>query len=179
MSRRAMTGKLIASVIVGGLLLAPWVALEAAEESPAQAQAAPKAAESGALQAPPAAPPAPSIYEDTHYTGSLRRDPFKSLLILRQTERDVSKLPPIQQVELQSFKVVGVIMDAKTGNRAMVLTPGNKSYVVKQGDVVGRNEGEVISIDGQGITVKEKFVDFMNRETFVTTVIKASEKQSK
>jgi type IV pilus assembly protein PilP len=190
MSRRAKTVKLSAFLIAGGLLLVSQAALGAAEKSTAQpppaatpTQATAKPAEAAPPQGLPAAAPVavqpPSIYEDTHYTGSLRRDPFKSLLILRQTERDVSKLPPIQQIELQSFKVVGIIMDAKKGNRAMVLAPDNRSYVISKGTIVGRNEGEVISIDGQGITVKEKFVDFMNRETFVTTVIKASEKQSK
>jgi type IV pilus assembly protein PilP len=187
MSRRAKTVQLSAFLIAGGLLLASQAALGAAEKPAAQppppAQATSKPAEAAPPQGQPAAAPVavqpPSIYEDTHYTGSLRRDPFKSLLILRQTERDVSKLPPIQQIELQSFKVVGIIMDAKKGNRAMVLAPDNRSYVISKGTIVGRNEGEVISIDGQGITVKEKFVDFMNRETFVTTVIKASEKQSK
>ena len=105
-----------------------------------------------------------------------RRDPFKSLLVLQEKQKDTSKLPPIQQVDLTSFKVVGLIMDESSGNRAMIKAPDGKSYVIQKGDIVGKNEGEVLSINFDGITVKEKFLDYLDNETTVTTVLKVTEK---
>ena len=124
-----------------------------------------------AAQAPAAAP------EDFHYGGALRRDPFKSLLVLQEKKRDVSMLPPIQQVDLQTFKVVGVIQDQMAGNRAMVQGPDGKTYVIKKGDIIGKNEGEIMDISLSGISVRERFLDFMNKETIVNTVLRVSEKQ--
>ncbi len=118
------------------------------------------------------APAAP----DFHYDPTGRRDPFKSLLILQEKKRDVSMLPPIQQLELPAVKVTGLILDTVSGNRAMVKGGDNKTYVIKKGDIIGKNEGEVVSIDANGVTVKEKFVDYMNKETTTTTVLKV-EKQ--
>ncbi len=119
---------------------------------------------------------APKSEEEFHYLPAGRRDPFKSLLVLQEKKKDVSMLPPIQQVDIQSFKVVGIIIDRVTGNRAMLQGPDGKSYVIKKGDIVGKNEGEVVSIDFNGLTVRERYLDFMNKETIVTTVLKVSEK---
>lgn len=118
-----------------------------------------------------------SSEETFHYQGGNRRDPFKSLLVLQEKKRDVSMLPPIQQADLKSFTVVGLISDDKYGNRAMVRGPDGKTYIVKKGDIIGKNEGKVVSIDLEGVSVLETFLDFMNRETVLTTVLKVEEKQ--
>jgi type IV pilus assembly protein PilP len=147
----------------------------------------PPASSPAATPGPVPAAPAPAVQagqnpsapvdSDFRYDPTGRRDPFKSLLVLQEKKRDVSMLPPVQQIELISFKVVGTIIDAAGGNRAMLIAPDGKTYVVKKGDVIGKNEGEVISITVAGITVKEKFLDYMNKETFVTTVLKAVDKR--
>ncbi len=169
-----------------GVVLTALIAVSlAAPVLGAKAPAAKPAPEKApvAIQAAPATPPnAPAssdlpVSEEFHYNGAGRRDPFKSLLILQEKKKDVSMLPPIQQVDLSTFKVVGIIMDNISGNRAMVRAPDSKTYVVKKGDIIGKNEGEVVSIDFQGITVKEKFLDFMNKETATTTVLKVTDKQ--
>jgi Tfp pilus assembly protein PilP len=119
--------------------------------------------------------PATGREGDFSYKSLGRRDPFKSLLVLQEKKKDTSKLPPIQQVDLTSFKVVGLIMDEASGNRAMVKAPDGISYVIKKGDIIGKNEGEVLSISFDGITVREKFLDYLDNETTVTTVLKVSE----
>jgi Tfp pilus assembly protein PilP len=141
---------------------------------------APPAATAPAAPSAPTAPtvaPAGTSEEEFHYVGTGRRDPFKSLLVLQEKKKDYSKLPPIQQVDLQVLKVLGVVMDQKGSNRAMIQTPDGKTYVIKKGDIIGKNEGEVVSIGLDGITIREQFLDFMKKETVVTTVLKVSEKQ--
>ena len=108
-----------------------------------------------------------------HYDSSGRRDPFKSLLTLEKKQRDITQLPPIQQFDLESVKVVGIIADPGRGTRAMVRAPSGQTFVVHVGTVIGKNEGEVVEITLQGIRILEKFLDFMNRETRKETFLKS------
>ena len=45
--------------------------------------------------------------ESFHYDPAGRRDPFKSLLDLQSKAKDVSMLPPIQQLDLNEIKIIG------------------------------------------------------------------------
>jgi len=108
-----------------------------------------------------------------HYDATARRDPFKSLLQLEKKQRDITQLPPIQQFDLESVMVVGVIVDPLRGTQAMVRAPSGQTFVVRVGTVMGKNEGEVVEITLQGIRIVEKFLDFMNRETRKETFLKS------
>ena len=107
------------------------------------------------------------------YDPTGRRDPFKSLLQLEKKQRDLSQLPPIQQFDLESVKVVGIVVDPQRGAQAMVRAPSGQTFVVRVGTVIGKNEGEVVEITLQGIRIVEKFLDFMNRETRKETFLKS------
>jgi len=107
------------------------------------------------------------------YDATGRRDPFKSLLELEKKQRDISLLPPIQQVDLELFKVIGVVVDPVSGAQAMVRGPNNQTFVVRVGTIIGKNEGEILEISLNGIRVLEKFLDFMNRETRKETFLKS------
>jgi type IV pilus assembly protein PilP len=130
-----------------------------------------------AAAAVPAPAPVPGVLlvpgSEFRYDSTGRRDPFKSLLQLEKKQRDVTQLPPIQQFELESVKVVGVVVDRVRGTQAMVKTPNNQTFVVKVGTIMGKNEGEVVEITLQGIRVVEKYLDFMNRETRKETFLKS------
>jgi hypothetical protein len=130
----------------------------------AAAPAAPQPAATGELLVPGS---------EFRYDATGRRDPFKSLLELEKKQRDVSLLPPIQQVDLEAFKVVGVVVDPVSGAQAMVRGPNNQTFVVRVGTIIGKNEGEVLEITLSGIRVLEKYLDFMNRETRKETFLKS------
>jgi type IV pilus assembly protein PilP len=70
-------------------------------------------------------------------------------------------------------KVVGIIVDKTSGAQAMVRAPNGQTFVVRVGTIMGKNEGEVVEITLKGITVVEKFLDFMNRETRKETFLKS------
>ena len=131
-------------------------------------------------QEPPKADPGEAVEEGEgafHYIPMGRRDPFKSLMIQKEIKKDYTRLPPIQQTELKSFKVLGIIMDEERGHKAMVKAPDGKTYVLKKGNIIGKNEGEVVSIDLNGITVEEKFLDYMDAKTTVPYVMTVSDKK--
>jgi Tfp pilus assembly protein PilP len=54
-----------------------------------------------------------------------------------------------------------------------MIKAGGRSFVVKKGMVVGRNEGEVTEVTLKGVRIVEKFVDFMGKETLKETYIKS------
>ncbi len=110
---------------------------------------------------------------DFRYDPTGRRDPFKSLLQLENKQRDISQLPPIQQFDVETAKVVGIVIDPARGAQAMIRAPSGQTFVVRQGTIMGKNEGEVIEITLQGIRIVEKFLDFMNRETRKETFLKS------
>lgn len=95
------------------------------------------------------------------YDPSARRDPFVPLI---ETKKPVitsdEPLTPLQQVELGELRLVGVIT-GKGDPMAMVSAPGGKSYILKKGVKVGRNNGVVIGVDAEGVSVREKYYDFV------------------
>lgn len=90
-----------------------------------------------------------------------RRDPFVPLI---ETKKPVvvldEPLTPLQQVELAQLRLVGVIV-GKGEPMAMVNAPGGKSYILKKGVKVGSNNGVVVGVDAEGVSVQEKYYDFV------------------
>ena len=95
-----------------------------------------------------------------------RKDPFKPFVApqaqvaksaapLSTTSKD---LLPIQSYEVNKFKVVGIIVGLKE-NRALVVDPAGKGYVVKQGMLIGSNDGHISRITATSIEVAESYKD--------------------
>ena len=143
----------------GGAIAAP-----AAAPQPAVVSANPVAPRPGELLVPSS---------EFRYDSTGRRDPFKSLLELEKKQRDITQLPPIQQFDIETAKVVGVVVDPGRVTQAMVRAPSGQTFVVRVGTIMGKNEGEVVEITLQGIRITEKFLDFMNRETRKETFLKS------
>lgn len=163
-------------------------AAASAEQAAAQSSAPPASAAPASTGAPVPAGQPPAVTSgqpaltpagllvpgsEFRYDPTGRRDPFKSLLQLEKKQRDVSQLPPIQQFELDTVKVVGIVVDVVRGAQGMIRAPSGQTFVVRKGTIVGKNEGEVVEITLQGIRIVEKFLDFMNRETRKETFLKS------
>ena len=93
-----------------------------------------------------------------------RKDPFKSLLSLQgqvakpaASTRTKNSLP-IQSYDLSKFKVAGIIVGL-VENRALVVDPVGKGYVVKQGMLIGDNDGRISKITATTIEVIENYSD--------------------
>ena len=162
---------LLAAVAVGQVM--------AQEAAPAPAVPAEAPAEEKAVMETEQKRSVAEVLEDEnfHYNSAGRRDPFKSLLTLQEKKKDVSLLPPIQQLELEKIKITGIVLDEREGPRAMIKAANGRTFIVKKGTVIGKNEGEVIEVSLQGFRVVEKYVDFMGKETLKEVFVKARPKR--
>jgi type IV pilus assembly protein PilP len=133
------------------------------EEAPAPPPAAPKkvAAPPPREVAPPSAsetqtPPPPRYV----YDPSGRRDPFEPLTMVKKpiAQKNVP-LTPLEKFDLAQLRLIGVIL-GKGEPRAMVVAPDGKSYILKKGVKVGKNDGRVVGIKPDAVLVEERYYDF-------------------
>jgi len=101
---------------------------------------------------------------------STKKDPFKPYISVKTaTTAELAKqkqamrpLLPIHSFDISQFRLIGTVADPK-GNKAMVVDPAGKGYVVKAGMTIGKNEGKISRIDTTGIDVVEQFRDDTNK----------------
>lgn len=94
-----------------------------------------------------------------------RTDPFRPSIAAPEPvpqakqERVVKRegdLLPIQSFDVSKFKVVGIIAGLKE-NKALVVDPAGKGYVVQAGMVLGSNQGRISRITPNGVEILEVF----------------------
>jgi type IV pilus assembly protein PilP len=98
---------------------------------------------------------------------SKKKDPFrpfispatatKSATVTTKAYKKRSELP-IHSYDVSQFKVIGIITGLRE-NRAMIVDPTGKSYVIKVGMTVGLNEGRVTRINPASVEITEQFSD--------------------
>ena len=101
---------------------------------------------------------------------SAKKDPFKPYISVKtatptdlsKLKRDLKPLLPIHSFDVSQFRLIGTVADSK-GNKAMVVDPTGKGYVLKVGMTIGKNEGKIIRIDTSGVDVVEQFHDDNNK----------------
>ena len=151
------------------------------EEPPAPA-AVPKPA-----QPAPAPKPAPPVQQQlssaVKVSGALsfRKDPFKPVIVPATPAPAASAaasgvspaadLLPIQSFEVSKFKVAGIIAGMRE-NRALLIDPNGKGYVVQVGMQVGNANGRVTRITPSSVEVVEKGAGRGKGRTIVLTLAK-------
>ncbi|MBN2645150.1 MAG: pilus assembly protein PilP [Desulfuromonadaceae bacterium] len=94
------------------------------------------------------------------YQAQDRRDPFTSLLTIRETVQEEDEpLTPLQTFGLQELRLIAIIL-GKNEPTAMVVAPDKKAYTLTIGVKVGRNNGVVKDITATEIIVEERYRDF-------------------
>lgn len=95
-----------------------------------------------------------------------KKDPFKPYVTVKAAssadKRSTRSLLPIHSFDVSQFRLIGIVTDSK-GNKAMVVDPAHKGYVLKVGMTIGKNEGKVVRIDTAGVDVLEQFRDENNK----------------
>jgi type IV pilus assembly protein PilP len=95
-----------------------------------------------------------------HYIAEDRRDPFTSLVEIREPlQEEQEPETPLQTFGLKELKLIAVVI-GKGEPRAMVIAPDNKAYILTAGVKVGRNRGVVRQILNEEIIVEEQYRDF-------------------
>lgn len=110
-----------------------------------------------ATSTPESVPPEPPKYV---YSPMGRRDPFMNpLKNLEAPIQNEASLTPLQKVDLGQLRVVGIIL-GRGEPAAMVIGPSGKSFILRKGVKVGKNNGVVIGITADSIKIREKYIDF-------------------
>lgn len=100
-----------------------------------------------------------------------KKDPFKPLITPPEAAAPKAPLPgkarivdalPIQSHEVSQFTVTGIIAGLRE-NKALVVDPTGKGYVVKQGMMIGNNEGRISRITASSVEVIERNQDSKKR----------------
>jgi type IV pilus assembly protein PilP len=127
------------------------VAAPAANKPPVQKQ----------MSSPRLTPPATGVSFD--FTN--RRDPFKPFIQAPaaqaapgKTVRKLKDLLPIQSFDTEKFRVTGIITGIRE-NSALVLDPNGKGYVVREGMLIGSNDGKIKRITNSTVEIEEIFRD--------------------
>jgi len=155
-----------------------------------------KAQAPAAAHAPQSKPaPAPVVQKQLSSAQALpsqpdfshRTDPFKPYAPVaapapaqskeqQAPSRPAADLLPIQSFEVSRFKVAGIIAGLKE-NRALILDPNGKGYVVQQGMLLGNNEGRISRITASGVEVTESYKDEKGRSRKRTIVLTLAKKR--
>jgi type IV pilus assembly protein PilP len=98
-----------------------------------------------------------------------KRDPFKPYVQAPvapaapgKPARKMKDLLPIQTFDTEKFKVTGIITGIRE-NSALILDPSGKGYVVREGMLVGSNDGKIRRITNSTVEVEEVFRDDSGR----------------
>src|SRR5207245_3052060 len=95
--------------------------------------------------APGAPPPPVENAEAYSYDPKSRRDPFQSLTKVIKSASLQSQMPPLQRVQISDMKLLG-IMWGGYGYHGLIQTPAGKGYTVKEGMLLGANNGVIRTI---------------------------------
>jgi type IV pilus assembly protein PilP len=134
------------------------------------AKEAPKPAASTVTPPIAAVAPASSVAEGYTYDPKSRRDPFQSLTRLVKIDRTRMELPPLQRVQLSDLKLMGIIWGGY-GYFGLVRTPDGKGYTVKEGMLMGTNNGVISAITDKTVTVSEPSIDIAGNKSTKDVVI--------
>ena len=115
--------------------------------------------------------------DDYHYNPFGRRDPFYSKLWEDKKELQPNKkLIGVQRYDLSELKLVGIVWGA-LGRKGVVETPEGKSYLVKDGTPIGKDNGMVKAITNQEVVIQEFETDYLGNRIEKITVMKIEHKE--
>jgi type IV pilus assembly protein PilP len=106
-----------------------------------------------------------SSEQDYFYDPRGKRDPFRSFRFVdAETDEDKRDFGPLGDFELGQLELSAVIWDA-TNPRALILDPGGRAYIVREGSPIGKNSGQVIHIGDNLVLVKETYENYAGERT--------------
>lgn len=113
------------------------------------------------------------------YTPEGKLDPFEPLFKKERVSLAVGKkkikrrkpLTPLERINLSQLTLVGIIQ-APSGNRALVQESSGKGYIVKKGTYIGTNSGKIVQILKDRIIVEEESVDILGKVSVIKKPIK-------
>ena len=113
------------------------------------------------------------------YNPEGKLDPFEPLFRKESASLPVGKkkgktrkpLTPLEKINLSQLTLVGIIQ-APSGNRALVQESSGKGYVVKKGTYIGTNSGKIAQILKDRIIIEEESEDIYGKVSIIKKPIK-------
>jgi len=113
------------------------------------------------------------------YNPEGKLDPFESLFkketvslaVGNKTIKQRKPLTPLERINLSQLTLVGIIQ-APSGNRALVQETTGKGYVVKKGTYIGTNSGKIVQILKDRIIIEEESEDIYGKVSIIKKPIK-------
>jgi len=102
--------------------------------------------------------------QDYFYDPRGKRDPFRSFQLVDENRPDVREFGPLEDFELGQLELSAVIWDANNP-RALILDPGGRAYIVREGSQIGKNSGQIIHIGDNLVLVKETYENLAGERT--------------
>ncbi len=110
------------------------------------------------------------------YDATGKPDPFAPLITeappqKQEVQQQQTKpLSPLQKYDLKELKLVAIIALGNSST-ALLEDPAKYGYIVKDGMLIGKNDGVVKKITENGLIIEEKFYNSMGRiETRISTL---------
>ena len=111
-----------------------------------------------AVEAAVPTPPLAEAVDGYTYDPKSRREPFQSLARLVKIVKKGEEVPPLQLVQISDLKLLGIIWGGY-GYHGLVRTPDGKGYTVKEGMLMGTNNGVISAITDKAVIVSEPSID--------------------
>ncbi|MBW2491384.1 MAG: pilus assembly protein PilP [Deltaproteobacteria bacterium] len=113
------------------------------------------------------------------YNPEGKLDPFEPLFKKETVSVAVGKkkikrrkpLTPLERINLSQLTLVGIIQ-ASSGNRALVQETTGKGYVVKKGTYIGTNSGKIVQILKDRIIIEEESEDIYGKVSIIKKPLK-------
>lgn len=103
----------------------------------------------------------PTTFDYT-YNPVGKRDPFEPYDYTKESNGNDLIVSPLQKYELSQITLKAVIWGVSKP-KAVVITPDNQSYIVKVGDLMGKNWGRISRITKETLIVAEEFRDNLGK----------------
>ena len=109
-----------------------------------------------------------------------KQNPFLSFLRTRNQEeqgkekrKPRAELGPLQRISVSQLRLVAILWDLvqTDGALAMVELPDGKGFVLRKGTKVGRQDGQVISINKNRLVVDEEVISVLGEKQTRTQVL--------
>lgn len=102
--------------------------------------------------------------QDYFYDPRNKRDPFRSFRFMEDEDEEAQDFGPLADFELAQLELSAVVWDANNP-RALILDPGGRSYIIREGSLIGKNQGQVIHIGDNLVLVKETYENLAGEKT--------------
>ncbi len=111
----------------------------------------------------------------TIYSPIGKRDPFKQPN-QNALGRGPASLNPLDQFSIEQLSLRGILRDSSGQARAMFEDPDGKTYILHEGDTIGRERGSLSKILNSEVIVTEKTFNYLGAENLYEKVISLPEK---